>query len=695
MLGERCRVSRQSRFREQATRLLRGPPVSRRALFPWLAVAFGAGAAVYFALPVEPSRALVLALGVSGLLAVGGAIAGPWSLRPAFWTCAALLLGLVLAALRTQAVAAPVLGWRAYGPVMGRIVEIDRSGSDAVRLTLDRVWMADIAPERTPARVRLSLHGPPPVFTPAPGQTVMATAHLSPPEGPVEPGGFDFRRLAWFERLGAVGYTRTPLMLWQDAPPEGLALRLYAARRALSQGLQERIAAPMGGFAAAIVTGDRSGLDADRVEDLRRSNLAHLLAISGLHMGLLTGAVFFALRAALSLVPWLALRLDTRKPAAAGALLAGVLYLGLSGASVATERAFVMAAFMLGALLVDRRALSLRNVAYAALVVVVLRPEAVTQAGFQMSFAATIALVAAFAGLRDAGWHRLPRWSRGSAAVAVSSLVAGAATAPFAAAIFNIWAAYGFLANLAAVPVMGLVVMPGALVAAVLWPLGLEGAGLWAMEQGIAWILGVAHLVAAQPGAVRSVVSPGPWVLPLIIAGGLMLTLGPWRALRAGAVLPLGLALGLWTGATRPEVLISPGGTLVGVASEAGRVLSKPRGDGFAAESWLQNDGDAVPQEVAAARPGVTQSRARSDLDVNGWRIVQVRGKAAAEAARAACTPGVVVVSPERLPGDLGPCTVLDGALFRRAGSVALSRDRDSLRMTAAEGARRPWTARQ
>ena len=245
-----------------------------------------------------------------------------------------------------------------------------RSASDAIRVTLDEVQLKRVPVERTPRRVRVSFHGDIPIEL-RPGQRVMTTAHLSPPQGPVEPGGFDFRRHAWFQELGAVGYTRTPVLLVAPAAPSGLALRLLSLRMAISARVQQVLPGDTGGFAAAVTTGDRSAMSGSSVDALRASNLAHLLAISGLHMGLLTGFVFLALRVGLSLVPALALRWPIKKLAAVGALAAASAYLALSGGSVATERAFVMVAVVLCAVLVDRRAFSLRAVALAALVVVV------------------------------------------------------------------------------------------------------------------------------------------------------------------------------------------------------------------------------------------------------------------------------------------------------------------------------------
>ena len=630
----------------------------RGFLFPWVPVFLGFGVAIYFTLKFEPSAwgyvGLVAFCGVTGLAA--------WALRagigPMLLALALVAAGVCLAGLRAHSFDEPVLGWRYYGPVEGRIVGIDRSGSDAVRLTLDQVRLHKVSPPRTPARVRISLHGQQGFVTPRPGMRVMMTAHLSPPGGPVEPGGFDFQRHAWFLRLGAVGYTRTPVL---TAAPPGSGLWMFKARMALSARVQAALPGETGGFAAAIMTGDRSGISQDTLRALRVSNLAHLLAISGLHMGLLSGFVFAAFRLAFAAVPAVGLRVPAKKLSALMALPVAAVYLGLSGGNVATERAFVMVAVALVAVMTDRRVLSLRAVAVAAVIVLVLRPEALLGPGFQMSFAATTALVAVFGWLRDTKVSFGPRWARGAAAVVISSTVAGLATAPVAAAHFNQFAHYGLLANLASVPLMGVLVMPAAVMAACLLPFGLEAIALWVMGQGLGWILGVAHWVSGLDGARGTVVSPDAHVLPLMAFGALILAVwqGPARLLGAG---PMVLAVGLWIEAERPDVLISDTGALVGVMTPDGRALNRPRGGGFVALNWLENDGDAASQERAASR--------WKDLPAEGIRILALRGKA--EAQNLTDCRGydwIVLNTPAVHPLS---CTVFDPPRLRDTGAIAL-----------------------
>ncbi|WP_210879074.1 ComEC/Rec2 family competence protein [Roseovarius autotrophicus] len=655
--------------------------VQRGALFPWVPVLFACGIGGYFALPAEPPGA---ALVVSGGLGVVVLVLALWRGRewsgPLGVAMAVVLLGFAIAGARAHQVAGPVLGWRYYGPVEGRIVGIDRSASDALRLTLDRVVLARVDPDRVPRRVRVSLHDGAGVV-PAPGLRVMTTAHLAPPGGPVEPGGFDFRRHAWFQGVGAVGYARVPMLAVTG--PEG-GQRLFAARMALADHVRARLAGQEGAFAAAIMTGDRSALSQDTLEAMRISNLAHLLAISGLHMGLLAGFVFAATRLALAAIPRVALRWPVKKIAAAVAILAGAGYLALSGGNVATERAFVMVSVMLVAVMLDRRALSLRAVAVAAVIVLCLRPEALLGPGFQMSFAATVALVAVFGWFRDARVPLGPRWLRPALTVVVSSAVAGAATAPVAAAHFNQMAQYGLLANLLSVPLMGVVVMPAAVVAALLMPLGLDWLPLWIMGQGLLWILGVSVWVAGLEGARIAVVAPGGWVLPLMAIGGLVVVLWQGRARFAGLG-PVMVALWLWSGVERPPVLVSETGALVGVMTSEGRALNKARGGGFVAGNWLENDGDAAGQSEAHARW-------RDDL-LAPLGVLLVAGKAA-RVPRGCEGARIVIFTADPDMPPTGPCEVITPASLRQSGALALVENAGVLHLKGAAEAtgRRLWS---
>ena len=634
-------------------------------LFAWCPVCLGLGIGLYFSLRSEPGTGVVLAiLGMSLPLLV-------WALRDRSGFVAvpiALLLigmGMNLAIFRAHQVAAPRLDMRYNGAVEGRVIFVDRSSSDALRLTLDQVVMYDLGPRSPPERVRISLHGKAADFVPIPLTRLSFRARMAPAAGPVEPRGFDFQRHAWFLRLGALGYTRAPPEVIETAPETLSVARL---RFALSQGIQRHLDEDVGAFAAAISTGDRSGLLKDTTETLRTTNLAHLLAISGLHMGLLVGVVFAGLRYGMALWPWVALRIHVKKWAATGALIAAVGYLALSGASIATERAFVMAAVALVAVILDRRAISLRSVAIAALIVLAFRPESLLSPGFHMSFAATTALVWVFSILRGQHSWPIPSILRPVLALAVTSFIAGAATAPFAAAHFNGYAGYGLPANLLAVPMMGAVVMPSAVVALCLAPLGLEWIPLTVMGWGLQWILAVAEFFAALEGARVPIKSPPFMVVPVMTLGGLFVMLWQGR-LRVLGVLPIAASAVFWVVSDRPLVLVDESSALVGVLTEEGRVLNKARRQGFAARSWLENDGDLADQKQAFQR-FQAETRGLQVLDLGEPRLWVLSGKNA-DQQTVDCAPEDIIVTSKPLKSRK-TCRVIDPKTMAKTGALAI-----------------------
>ena len=662
---------------------------ARGTLFPWVPVFLGLGIGLWFLLPDEPG--LFTYLAAAGLLSgmVLAWVWGPEAAHPFLVAVAMVALGVLAIGARAHLVASPVLGFRYYGPVEGRVIETDRSQSDALRLTLDQVVLADVPPDRTPIKVRVALHGALEVHSPKPGEVVQLTAHLAPPEGPVEPGGFDFQRMAWFQGLGALGYSRHPVLHLADPTPGEQWVN--RTRAWLSAGIQSKIGGDPGAFASGVMTGDRSGLSLQAVEDLRASSLAHLLAISGMNMAFLIGFVFALIRTGLALIPPLALRVNTKKISAAVSLGVAWFYLLLSGSNVATERAFLMVCVMLGAILLDRRALSLRTLALSAVVLLLLRPESLLDAGFQMSFAATTALIAGFGGLeRGMLRGRIPRWGMPLFTLVLSSALAGVATAPFGAAHFNRIADFGFVANLLTVPVMGIVVMPAGAVAALLAPFGLADLPLWVMGLGCQWILYISATVAGWEGAVTAVPMPGPWVLPLIAIGGIWLA--AWRSWgRLAGLVPLLAAGILWGQATRPDLLVAPDAALVGLMGPEGRALSVPRGAGFAATNWLENDGDLSDQVSAAQRQGFDGPKYQRSFNLGPWRGIHLKGKGAEPALQAACAQHDLVIIAARPETRPAGCHVLDQRDLQRSGALALSLEGADLRVTPVRRGTRIW----
>ncbi len=588
---------------------------------PWLAVAFGAGAASFFGLPVELPEWVGMA---STAALAAGAV---WAWRRGL-VVALLLIGLAVYAagfaavqIRTLSVAAPVLA-RALGPVdiEGRVEAIEPNGG-AWRITLADLIVERLTPETTPSRVRLRLHTPEP---PAHGSRVRLRARLMPPPVPAAPGAYDFGRQAWYGGLGAVGFAVTqPEVL--DQPPDAVN-RVSAAvgeiRRFVTRRLSEGVGGSAGGVAAALVTGQRGEVPDDVMQAYRDSGLAHMLAISGLHMGLAAGLMFVTLRGLIALVPPLALRVNGKKVAAVGAIAGLAVYLMLSGANVPAQRAFVMTAVVLGAVLIDRSPMTFRVLATAAVAVLLWRPEAIVGASFQLSFAAVAALVASYEVLAP----RLTRWRtdgegwlgpawRGGAVymfgILASTVVSTLATAPFTAAHFHAIPAFGPAANLAAMPIMALWVMPWLVAALVLMPFGLDGLAFAALRPGLEIIEEVARMVAGWPGAVQPVPPMPTAALATAAVAGLWLCL--WRQSWRLAALPvLAVALVVPWFLDRPDVLVNETGRLMAVRSGPGLVLSPGRSNGFVRQVWQEMNGTGegtwTARGLSDGAPGVAMA---------------------------------------------------------------------------------------
>ena len=296
------------------------------------------------------------------------------------------------------------------------------------------------------------------------------------------------------------------------SPTLGDQLVIYVNRARLA--IEERIVTALptetGDVAVALITGNRTRISSQTQASLRNSGLAHILAISGLHMALVTLTVVWLVRGLFSLFPVIVLRYPVKKWAICTGFVAASLYLGLSGAAVATQRAWIMISVMLLAALMDRRAITMRSVAISAILILIINPQSLLSPGFQMSFAAVASLVAGYEVLnRRRRWKSERNAAGGSrhwfpqafvtlgkyfGGIAITSLIAGTATGLFAAWHFHQIATLGLVGNLLAMPIVALVVMPFALFSMLLMPYGFEALALQPMS------LAIEQVIKFRPG---------------------------------------------------------------------------------------------------------------------------------------------------------------------------------------------------
>jgi len=674
---------------------------SRWAL--WLPVFIACGIGIYFALPAEPlpwAGPVILAILAAGVY-----------LSRRRQGIQLLLIALVMAAAGFSVAQwpgairdAPVIAKR-LGPVniTGRLVALERQ-DNGVRYLIAPGVIDRLAPSGTPARIRLRLSGKARADPSlAAGDHVHLRAVLMPPPGPVTPGGFDYGRMLWFENIGAVGFIISPPykldISGQDDFWQRMALRLTVLRDRLTARVIASIPGDAGVMAAALMTGDRAAMPDTVNESMKNSGLAHLLSISGLHMGLVAGILFFSLRAVLALIEPVALRYPIKKWSAAFAMTGAFLYLLISGASIPTQRSFLMTGLVLTAVMLDRTAISMRTIMLAASLILLIAPQSLSSASFQMSFAAVIALVAVYEkfgaqlsyGLGEDGWFR--RSVKYLFATLTTSFVAGLATAPFAAFNFNRFTVYGLLANMLAVPLTGAVIMPCAVAAFMLMPFGLEQWALLPMGIGVQWVIEISRHVAGLPGAVIAVGQAPEAVLLLIVGGGLWLCLWEqaWRWL---GFAPVALGFFIWAmGATlRPDILVEGNGRLIAVRTVSGDlVANSSTAARHASKEWAK-------QEGLMGRLATVREDPHAACDVLGCMFVVRGGETVAfvrdaNALEEDCARASIVIASVGVKRCKGPRLVIDARDLYFGGSHAIWLEEDGIRVETVtrERGQRPW----
>lgn len=572
--------------------------------FLWIPVLIGAGALCYFSLPVEPPF-YALSSGLAVLVAARFA-AGRHPLVAAILLAGIVfLLGVVAGKVETWRFSTPMLGSAVSTQITGRVVAIEPRADGRVRLTITLETTAHPTLRYPPKRARLSARTIPDRLRA--GDGVSGTVRLMPPSGPVRPQAYDFSFESYFDGIGAVGFfLRGPQQTELATPPslrERMAVWLQGFREMFATRLKTRVTGAEGEVAAALITGMRGGIPETVQEALRRSGLAHVLAISGLHMALVAVTVMGSIRLGFAFFPGFCARHPVKKYAAASALAVSFLYLFVSGAAVAAQRSFIMLAIMLVALLFDRAALTMRNLALAALVVLAVAPHEIVGPGFQMSFVATAALIAGYAmwnARRQRALSRKPVNGAQTlpmkivqtvlfyvAGLLLTSLIAGTATALYGAWHFQRASPLALAANLAAMPLVSLVVMPSAVVSVLAMPFNLDALPLAVMGWGIAQVIAVADWFSARTPFDATGLLPLP--ATLLLTGALVLATMVTSRLRLLA-LPL-LASGVLLLVVRdlPDALISEDARLVGVRVADGMLgVNRDRPSGFTTQNWLR-----------------------------------------------------------------------------------------------------------
>ena len=662
----------------------------------WLPVFMLAGNAAYFAGLTEPAART----GPSAVLAGIALLAAGWGWQvPRAAALAALAAAIGFAAAQhAAATAPPAMPVPFRGVLLTGAVRSVEMLPRGVRVTLTDPRFDDGPAQPRRVRVRLRTDD---ALVPQAGDVLRLRARLSAPEPPAFPGGWDLQRDAWFAGLGAYGYALTRAGVLAHAPPGGLAGRIEALREDIAARIVATLPGDTGTIAATLLTGMTAAIpEADRAA-FRDSGLAHLLAIAGLHIGIVMGLVFGCVRLLLAAWERAALHWPTKPIAAVGALIAGGGYMLLTGAHVPIQRSFAMAALVTLGVVVGRRAVSLRGLALAMAALLLIAPAQAMGVSFQMSFSAVLALIAgyealhpALSALRGRGWRG--RLLHHLATLSLTSALAGTASAPFAAYHFGQVQLYNVLANVAAVPVTAFWIMPAGLIALMLMPLHLEALALLPMGWGIAVVLWIGRTVAALPAAVFAVPHMPAWGLAVAALG--IAWLGLWRTRLRLAGVPVILAGLLSPLASRPpDLLLAADGRLAAIyAGGAMYVAERAGAAGFTLEAWRRLWAAGPPRALpdGAADALECDALACTLAGPPGRPVLLLRSGLTPDGACAAA----LLASLDAVPLDCpppGPAKI-DRYRLRRDGAYAVWLEAAGPRVLSDRAARgtRPWVAR-
>lgn len=672
----------------------------------WTPVGVATGIILYFACPFEPELYGLAASPLLGL-ACWRALHHFRFLLPFFvlWTVA---LGFNAAQIETRLVATPMLD-KEMGPlpVTGRLM-LTEVMPEGVRLTLKDLEIGHLPPEETPVKIRIRMKNKGIADIPPPGTKIRLFAGVGPFSEPVMPQATDFRWQGYFKQLGGLGWSYGAIDVVDAHPPsaswrDDFALVFERARLDLAQHVYARLSGDIAAMTVTRLNGEQAGISKPVIEAMRIAGLSHLLSTSGFHVTIMGLLVYFPLRAFLASIPWVALRFPIKKWAATGAIFSTLGYTFLVGSQAATLRSMLMVGIAMLAILTDRRSAPMRLVMLSAVLAMLLAPDAVLGPSFQMSFAAVFCLIASHE--KKLGWMvtpdekiPFPGWLRGAAehmgSIITTSLIATAATTPFAIYHFQTFSFYGFAANTLAIPITSFWVMPCILMAYILAPLGWDGGLIDAAGAGIGLTIKVAEAVAAWPYSILYMPAM-PWqALAAIVVGGLWLCIWKLRW-RWFGLLPImiGSLYPFYT--AKPDVMMSPDGKVWAVRLDDGRLaVSNLDRDAFVYTKWQQRLGN--PALVDASELPASETRLRCDtLGCVYQKRDQIIAFPALEAAAMEdCEQASVILAPFQV-SDCGAETVIDEPRFWNEGAQALFIERSpNVRVETGRlhRALRPWS---
>lgn len=631
--------------------------VANRRVFVLFPFAMIAGLIAYAGIPVEPDpwalAAVAVALMVGLVVAVHVGSVGPISVATAFWA------GLCLLPVHGALFGTAMLTRPAYGAYQMRVDEVISATAADRRVVVS--GFVPIASDR-PLPVRRARLVVPAEPILAPGDVISASIRLAPVPGPLLPGAYDGQFHSYFNGIGAYGTATGEFVLVSQGQGFDPVRTIESVRTTIGARIDAVLDGPAAAIGRAMVMGDQSAISDETREVMAAAGLAHIYSISGLHLAIVAGGVFWLVRLALATALGASAHWPVKKIAAVAGIVAAFGYLMLAGgpANVPALRSTIMLGLIFGAVLAGRQALTMRNVAIAALVIILIDPASVFRPSFQLSFAAVVALIGFYEmpqppAERQAG-HLAKLWAV-VRATAITSLIAGLATLLFSAYHFQQTAPLGVLGNVLVLPVVSLVIMPMAVVSVLAMPLGLEALPLMATGWGIDRMVDGAALVAG--------LSENLTGNPLLTTTALLIGLaglawfafiGTWWRL-AGPVLAVPLILGFGLD-QRPDLLVADTTQAVVLRSGSGwgRVTGRP--GSFAVDAWAEH----YQQPIDTVAEGVRCDSLGCVAETDRFSVAVVRNAAAFAED---CGRHDLLIARQTVPATCGGQVVASGDLAR------------------------------
>lgn len=666
------------------------------------------GIGAYFSLDFEPS---LLWLWLAPTLSCFVFFArGHIALRPLGAACLALALGFNAAQLESHMVAAPMLTQKMEPTsITGRLMHAEILPKGKARLLIKDPVVRGLKASETPRFLRVKLKKSLGEL-PKSGARVNVWGPMWPPGERVAPRAYDFRRNSYFKQLGgtAVAYAGPRVRMKEAKEPaffwDGFYLIFERARRVLLSSSYQYLTGPEAAMTATLLSGSQSSIGPEVMKAMRASGLSHLLSISGIHVSMFALLVYIPLRFLLALFPFIALRFSIKKIAAIFAIISTSLYVLLVGPETPTVRSALMTAIVLFAVIADRKSMSMRLVALASMPIMLLAPSSVIGPSFQMSFAAVLTMVAAYEkridqAIKDGAAYELPKWLKhlwsSGRDIILTSLIATAATTPFALFHFQSFSFYGVVANIIAIPLTSFWVMPNLLLTYLMVPFGWEAPFLAGAGWGVMLTIDLAQEIASWPFSHIDMPLMPYAAFFMSVGGGFWLCL--WqKKWRYFGLLPLLGACFYPLYSAAPDVFIGAekGIWAVRLNDKTLAVYGKKR-IGFMISQWKQLANVEEVEFINKDRHSASLFLGGKyfDIEINNTKIAFLIDGVSEKTVIKICRNNDVVVTPFALQ-NCAAKYVIDETSLDQKGSHSISIDDGniSIETVRKQKGQRPWT---